>query len=80
MQTILINKKVYEVTFQTYVQSVIDKNNIRDKKLKPNQLRFLTYPFITSVFWAYRKGKRVAKRNVYMYYNTKQKQFVLNLN
>ena len=50
MQTILINKKVYEVAFQTYVQSVIDKNNIRDKKLKANQLRFLAYPFITSIF------------------------------
>lgn len=31
MQTIVINKKVYEVDFQTYVQNVIDKNNIQEK-------------------------------------------------
>ena len=80
MQTIQINKKVFEVDFQAYVQYTIAKNNIVDKTLKPQQLRFLAYPFITSVFWAKRKGKRVAKKNVYVYYSIKQKQFVLNLN
>ncbi|MEO8760343.1 MAG: hypothetical protein ABI388_04315 [Bacteroidia bacterium] len=80
MQTIVINKKVYEVDFKTYVQTVIDKNNIQEKKLKPNQLRFLAYPFITSIFWAKQKGKRITKKNVYMYYNTKHKQFTLTLN
>ena len=80
MQTIQINKKVFEVDFQTYIQFIIDKNNIQDKTLKPQQIKFLTYPFITSVFWAKRKGKRVAKKNVYLYYSIKQKQFVLNLN
>jgi hypothetical protein len=80
MQTVQINKKVFEVDFQIYVQFIIDKNHIQDKRLKPQQIKFLTYPFITSVFWAKRKGKRVAKKNVYLYYSIKHKQFVLNLN
>ena len=80
MQEIIISKKIYEVNLQTYIQAVIDKNNMHDKKLKPQQIRFLTYPFITAVFWAKRKGKRVNKRNIYLYYHTKQKQFTLNLN
>ncbi|MHB8261593.1 MAG: hypothetical protein ACYDCN_11800 [Bacteroidia bacterium] len=80
MQIVQINKKVFEVNLQTYIQAVIDKNNIHDKKLKPQQIRFLAYPFITSIFWAKRKGKRVAKKNVYLYYSIKQKQYTLFLN
>jgi len=79
MQTVQINKKVFEVNLQTYIQAVIDKNSIHQKTLTPQQIRFLIYPFITAVFWAKRKGKRVAKKNVYLYYQTKQKQFVLEL-
>ncbi len=80
MQTILISKKIYEVNFQTYVEEVIKRNSLNYKHLKPQQIRFLTYPFITSVFWAKRKGKRVTKGNIYLYYNTKYKQFTLTLN
>ena len=80
MQIVQINKKVFEVNLQTYIQAVIDKNNIHRKTLKPQQIRFLTYPFITSVFWAKRKGKRVTKKNVYLYYSIKQKQYTLFLN
>lgn len=80
MQIIQISKKVYEVNLQTYVDTVIVKNNVNNKPLTPQQIRFLTYPFITSVFWAKRKGKRVTKRNIYLYYFTKQKQYTLNLN
>jgi hypothetical protein len=80
MQTVQINKRVFEVDFQTYVQFIIDKNHIQDKTLKPQQIKFLAYPFITSVFWAKRKGKRVAKKNMYLYYSIKQKQFTLNFN
>ena len=79
MQIVQINKKVFEVNLQTYIQAVIDKNNIHQKTLKPQQIRFLAYPFITSVFWAKRKGKRVAKKNVYLYYSIKQKQYTLFL-
>lgn len=80
MQIVQINKKVFEVNLQTYIQAVIDKNSIYQKTLKPQQIRFLTYPFITSVFWAKRKGRRVAKKNVYLYYSIKQKQYTLFLN
>ena len=79
MQTVQVNKKVFEVNLETYIQTVIDKNSVCNKTLKPQQIRFLTYPFITSVFWAKRKGKRVAKQNVYLYYRIKQKQYTLNL-
>ena len=80
MQIVQINKKVFEVSFQAYVQAVIDRNRIHKKKLKPQQLKFLAYPFITSVFWAKCKGKRITKQNVYLYYYTKQKQYALSLN
>jgi len=77
MQTISINKSVLEVNFETYKQSVIHKNKIQHKRLKPQQIRFLTYPFITSVFWAKQRGKKVAKKNVHLYYQTKHKQLAL---
>jgi hypothetical protein len=80
MQTVQINKKVFEVNLQTYVQAVIDKHRTQEKTLKPQQIRFLAYPFITSVFWARRKGKRVPKQNMHLYYTTKQKQYVLTFN
>ena len=79
MQTVQVNKKVFEVNLETYIQAVIDKNSICNKTLKPQQIRFLTYPFITAVFWAKRKGKRVSKTNVYLYYRIKQKQYALLL-
>jgi hypothetical protein len=80
MQTVQINKRVFEVSFQAYVQAVIERNRIQQKILKPQQIMFLAYPFITSVFWAKCKGKRVTKQNVYLYYSTKQKQYALRLN
>jgi len=80
MQTIQITKKVYEVNLQTYVDTVISKNTANNKPLTPQQIRFLAYPFITSVFWAKRKGKRVTIKNTRLYYNTLFKQLSLNLN
>jgi hypothetical protein len=80
MQTVQINKRVFEVSFQAYVQAVIDRNRIQQKTLKPQQIMFLAYPFITSVFWAKQNGKRVTRQNIYLYYNTKQKQYALRLN
>ena len=79
MQIVQVNKKVFEVNLQTYVQAIIDKHRIQERTLKPQQIRFLAYPFITSVFWAKRRGKRVTKTNVYLYYRIKQKQYALQL-
>ena len=57
MQTILISKKIYEVNFETYIEEVIKRNHLRYKHLKPQQIRFLAYPFITSVFCVHKISK-----------------------
>ena len=66
---------VYQTSFVKYVLNIQNKH---EKPLKPQQIRFLRYPFITSVFWAKMKKKNVTKENVFLYYNTIFKQLTIN--
>jgi hypothetical protein len=66
---------VYQKTFVKYVSTIQNKH---EKPLKPQQIRFLRYPFITSVFWAKSKKKTVTKQNLELYYNTIFKQLSIN--
>jgi hypothetical protein len=77
MKTIQIEKNVFQVTFNQYKEATQAR---RETPLQPNQIRFLIYPFITSVYWAKRKHKAVRKQNAMLYYQTVFKQFKLNLN
>lgn len=69
------NSNVYQNSFVTYVLKV---QNQHKKPLKPQQIRFLRYPFITSVFWAKKQHKKVKKANMELYYNTVFKQLSIN--
>ena len=75
MKILLIEKKVFEVTFNQYVSATAAR---KEKPLLPHQTRFLLYPFITSVYWAKRKQKSVRRQNVSLYYQTVFKQLSLN--
>ncbi len=69
------NKSVYQNSFTSYVLKVQEAHK---KTLKPQQIRFLRYPFITSVFWAKHQHKRIKKANIELYYNTIFKQLTFN--
>lgn len=69
------SKAVYQSSFVNYVLKV---QNQHEKPLKPQQIRFLRYPFITSVFWAKKKRKPLKKANIDLYYNTIFKQLSIN--
>lgn len=70
-------KRVFEVPFADYQNAIIECQKLNNKMLSNGQLQFLKYPYLTSLYWAYRRKEKIRAIQVQFYFDVKQPQLSL---